>query len=82
MANATKTAGAFDIRYVVAGLIGAYGLILVALGIFRSTEINLWSGLGLLAFAAVFALWARLRPLVVAPVDHDADAADGSHPEH
>ena len=69
------TAGAFDVRTIIAGLIGVYGLILTGLGLFRATEeelaradglnINLWAGLGMLAVAAAFGLWVRVRPIVV-----------------
>jgi hypothetical protein len=75
-----KKAGLFDIRFVIAGLIGTYGVILVLLGLFNATEeelargdglnINLWAGLGMLVGAAAFAIWARLRPVVV-PVEDD-----------
>ena len=73
MARNHQTAGAFDIRNVIAGLIGAYGVILVLLGLFGDQEgdktgdvnANLWAGLGMLAFAISFVLWARLRPVVV-----------------
>ncbi len=68
------TAGAFDVRAIIAGLIGVYGLILTGLGLFRATEeelaradglnINLWAGLGMLAVAAAFGLWVRVRPIV------------------
>lgn len=82
-----KTAGAFDVRYVVAALMGAYGLILTVLGLFVTSEaemdkadgfnVNLWTGLGLLVFAAAFAAWARLRPLVVREVTEDEREAAG-----
>ncbi len=72
-----RTAGAFDIRFVIAGLIGVYGVILVLLGIFNATEaelaradgfnVNLWSGIGMVVAAAVFVTWGRLRPVVVPP---------------
>lgn len=70
-----KTAGAFDIRFVIAALIGAYGVILTVYGAFFTSEaqidkadgfhINLWGGIGLLVFAAAFYLWGRLRPVVI-----------------
>jgi hypothetical protein len=72
-----KKAGAFDIRVVIAALIGIYGVTLTILGLVQSqpeTEkaaginINLWGGIGMLVFAALFVLWARLRPIAV-PVD-------------
>ena len=82
-----KTAGAFDVRYVVAALMGAYGLILTVMGLFVTSEsemdkadgfnVNLWTGLGLLVFAAAFAAWSRLRPLVVREVTEDEREAAG-----
>lgn len=79
-----KKAGAFDIRIVIAALIGIYGVVLTILGLIadpRELEradglnINLWGGLGMLAFAALFVLWARLRPIVV-PTTRPGDVAD------
>ena len=70
-------AGAFDVRNVIAGLIGFYGLVLVVVGIVGDSEAeqaktggvdaNLWAGIAMLVFAAAFALWSRLRPVVVDP---------------
>jgi len=70
-----KKVGGFDIRFVIAGLIGIYGVILTLLGIFNASDeelargdgfnVNLWSGLGMLVAAGVFAAWALWRPLVV-----------------
>lgn len=70
-----KKAGLFDIRFMIGGLLGIYGLILVLLGLFDASDselarsdglnINLWGGLGMLAVALAFGVWARLRPVVV-----------------
>ena len=70
-------AGAFDVRNVIAGLIGFYGVVLVLMGLFAYSaddrektgdfNANLWVGIGLVVFAAAFALWSRLRPVVVDP---------------
>ncbi|MGZ0147370.1 hypothetical protein ACXJJ3_09880 [Kribbella sp. WER1] len=69
-----KKAGAFDIRIVIALLVGIYGVVLTILGLTGSQaetdkaagiNINLWGGLGMLVFAALFVLWARLRPITV-----------------
>jgi amino acid transporter len=69
-----KKAGAFDIRVVIALLIAIYGLVLTILGIIANPSevdkadginINLWGGIAMLVFAAVFVVWARLRPIVV-----------------
>ncbi|UMG92337.1 hypothetical protein [Nocardioides sp. TF02-7] len=67
------TAGAFDIRNVIGALLGLYGIVLVVLDLVSDDtgeqtgdlDANLWAGLGLLAAAAAFVLWARLRPIVV-----------------
>ncbi|WP_395690500.1 hypothetical protein [Nocardioides sp.] len=81
---ATKqTAGAFDIRNVIAGLIGVYGVILTLVGLFGDEEAdktgdvnaNLWAGLMMVVFAVAFALWARLRPVVVPDEEPPGDQA-------
>ena len=82
-------AGAFDVRNVIAGLIGFYGVVLVLVGLFGDTpsdrertgdvNANLWAGLAMVVFAAAFALWVRLRPIVVeAPPDRQDPEDDGS----
>ena len=70
-----RKAGAFDIRLIIALLIGVYGVILTVMGIGFTTDediakaagvnINLWAGLGMLVVTALFVLWAVIRPLVV-----------------
>ena len=81
-------AGAFDVRNVIAALIGFYGVVLVIVGIVdRSAEAlekaggvnaNLWAGVAMIVVAAAFALWSRLRPIIVeAPRTSDED-----HPGH
>jgi hypothetical protein len=74
-----QKAGAFDVRNVIAALIGFYGVVLVVVGLVDNDEealekaggvnANLWVGLAMVAFALAFALWARLRPIVVASPD-------------
>ena len=69
----THTAGVLDIRNIIGGLLGAYGVILLLVGIFGDKEsdktgdvnANLWAGLALIVVGAVFLTWARLRPIVV-----------------
>jgi hypothetical protein len=70
-----RSAGAFDVRNVIAGLIGFYGLVLVIVGIVDQSEealakaggvnANLWAGVVMVVVAAGFALWSRLRPIIV-----------------
>jgi hypothetical protein len=69
-------AGAFDVRNVIAALIGFYGVVLTVVGIVDRSEealrktdgfnANLWVGLAMIVFALAFALWSWLRPIVVA----------------
>jgi hypothetical protein len=83
-------AGAFDVRNVIAALIGFYGLVLVVLGLVDTSDealekagglnANLWVGLGMLVFALSFALWSRLRPIVVpSTTTADDTAAPPAH---
>ena len=76
MSNGKKTvAGAFDVRNVIAALIGFYGVVLVIVGLvdhggdaLKKTDgvnANLWAGIVMIAAAAAFALWSWLRPIVV-----------------
>ena len=76
------TAGAFDVRNVIAGLMGFYGVVLLILGLVDGAaaeektggiDANLWAGLGMIVFALGFALWSRLRPVVVEERPSDDD---------
>ena len=79
------TAGALDIRNIIGGLLGAYGVILLLAGIIGDAQenktggvnANLWAGIILVAVAAAFLIWARLRPVVVP--DH-VDKPDSDRP--
>ncbi|MEU0794051.1 hypothetical protein ABZ342_28625 [Amycolatopsis sp. NPDC005961] len=78
-----RKAGAFDIRLIIALLIGVYGVILTVMGLWFTSDaerekaagvnINLWAGLGMLVVSAAFIIWARVRPLVVPAEPEDAD---------
>ena len=78
------TAGALDIRNIIGGLIGLYGVILTVMGIFGDKELdktggvnaNLWAGLAMLVVGAVFLGWARLRPVVVPEHDPAKDTQE------
>jgi hypothetical protein len=91
VADTTQTAhraGAFDIRVFIASLIGVYGVVLVFVGLFGTSEadlqdkadglnINLLAGSGMVVVAAAFLLWARLRPVVVPErVEEDGRSPD------
>src|SRR3712207_2107680 len=81
-------AGAFDVRNVIAALIGFYGIVLLLVSVFGEDEsdktggvyAHLWAGLGMLLFGIAFALWSRLRPVVVAPGHEGDDITGGDRP--
>ena len=70
--DAARAANLLDIRRIIGGLLGIYGVILLVLGIGASdaeiekaagVNLNLWTGIGLIAVAALFVAWALWRPL-------------------
>jgi hypothetical protein len=72
-----------DIRRIIAGLLGVYGVILLVAGIVGSSEsknkaagvnINLWAGIVLLLMATFFLVWALTRPLSEELSDAEAEA--------
>ena len=76
-----------DIRRIIAGLLGVYGVILLVAGIVGSSEqknkaagvnINLWAGIVLLLMATFFLVWALTRPLMEELEDAEAE---GERPE-
>ncbi|XVV02451.1 hypothetical protein ACQPW3_34595 [Actinosynnema sp. CA-248983] len=81
-----RKAGLFDLRLVIAMLFAVYGVVLAVVGLGFTDEadlaradglnINLWSGIGMVVLAALFALWAFLRPVVI-PEDVDGDVEAG-----
>lgn len=85
--EAPRKAGAFDIRNFIALLIGIYGVVLTIAGIIGPSQaaldksdglnINLYAGIGMIVVAALFAIWARLRPVVVDEDPEDRDGRDG-----
>jgi hypothetical protein len=86
-APAKKTAGAFDIRNIIGALLGIYGVLLLFAGFALDTaeaktggiNANLWTGLALAVAAAVFLVWARLKPIVV-PDHVEPVEDDPTHP--
>jgi hypothetical protein len=70
----------FDIRRIIGGLFVVYGIIVTIAGITESDadiakaqdiNINLWTGLGMLALGLFFLAWLWLRP--TAPPTPDLD---------
>lgn len=86
--NNRGSASAFDIRLVIALLVGVYGLVLTILGLGITSDediersagvnINLWAGLGMLAVCLAFVAWAKIRPLRVSVPETPEEQAQGS----
>ena len=78
-----QTAGAFDIRNIIGGLIGLYGVVLVIVGLVDNgkaalakaggVNADLWAGIAMIVVALGFVLWTRLRPIVVQPTSDSSD---------
>ncbi|MGI5352890.1 hypothetical protein ACQEU8_32625 [Streptomyces sp. CA-250714] len=70
----------FDVRRIIGGLFVVYGVIVTIAGIFASEEdlkkaqdinINLWTGLAMLALGLAFLVWLRLSPTIPPPAQDD-----------
>lgn len=72
----------FDVRRIIGGLFTVYGVIVTIAGLMandadlkkaQNININLWTGLGMLALGLFFLIWQTLRP-AVPPVAGEGDA--------
>ena len=85
-----QRAGVFDIRMIIGLLLGIYGVVLTVTGLVGTSDsdlaktngvnLNLWTGVALLAGALVFFAWSRLRPVMVPPDPPGEDAGAGTPP--
>ncbi|MEX3101346.1 MULTISPECIES: hypothetical protein [unclassified Streptomyces] len=69
--KSTTAARIFDLRRIIGGLFVLYGIIITITGITdgdaeidkaQGININLWTGLGMLALGVFFLVWLWLRP--------------------
>ncbi|MEE1938495.1 hypothetical protein V1L54_03550 [Streptomyces sp. TRM 70361] len=76
----------FDIRRVIGVLFVIYGVMVTLAGVFVSDadlakaeniNINLWTGLAMLALGLFFLLWLRLSPTVPPPTAREDDGTGG-----
>lgn len=78
-------AGLFDIRNIIGGLLLAYGVILLLMGLFGDqardktgdVNANLWAGIALLVVGGVMVAWAVTRPVLVPEDQLEQDSEDG-----
>jgi hypothetical protein len=94
MATKRHNAGAYDIRAIIAYLLGIYGVVLVGYGLFDFTDaekeksdgfnINLWAGLAMIVVAAIFLVWNKLKPTKVPDdqLEHSDTDDSGPPPGH
>ncbi|MFF1420333.1 hypothetical protein [Streptomyces sp. NPDC058280] len=88
-ATSATAARLFDIRRIIGGLFVLYGIIVTIAGITASDadlkkaqdiNINLWTGLGMLALGLFLLVWLKLRP--TAPPTSPAASASASAQDH
>ncbi|MEU3958807.1 hypothetical protein AB0F42_03055 [Streptomyces buecherae] len=75
----------FDVRRIIGGLFVVYGVLVTIAGLTASDadlkkaeniNINLWTGLGMLALGVFFLGWLYLRPTPPPPPAEPSQAAD------
>ncbi|MFI0907311.1 hypothetical protein ACH4TE_27905 [Streptomyces sioyaensis] len=75
----------FDVRRIIGGLFVVYGVIVTIAGLTASDadlrkaqdiNINLWTGVGMLALGLFFLVWLKLRPTVPPTADELRAAAE------
>jgi hypothetical protein len=76
--KAARQANRFDIRRIIGGVFLVYGILLTVMGVVGShhiktradgINIDLWTGIGMLVFAALMLVWAFARPVMPEPPD-------------
>ncbi|NGO71502.1 hypothetical protein [Streptomyces boncukensis] len=76
----------FDVRRIIGGLFVVYGVIVTIAGInpsdadlekAQNININLWTGLAMLALGLAFLVWLKVSPTIPPP----ADGAEGTEGE-
>ena len=88
-ASVAQAANLFDLRRIIGGVFGVWGVLLVILGITDSdaeiakaadVNINLWTGLGMLVISAFFLIWAFTRPLGEELAESESSRQGGGGP--
>ena len=83
-AAAARAANRFDIRRIIGGLFALYGVILILTGALGShavkhkaagINIDLWSGVAMVIFAAIMIAWALLAPAAPEPPERRGEGS-------
>lgn len=89
----SRSAGLFDLRWIIAMLMGLFGVVVTLMGIFArgsstaasgqpvGVNVNLWTGIPMILLAAGFGIWAALRPLRLPTPGPDVPGADEHGPD-
>jgi hypothetical protein len=81
-AAAARAANRFDIRRIIGGLFCLYAVILIVTGVIGDDtvknkadgiNIDLWTGIAMLAFGIFMIAWALLRPVAAEPGRTDGE---------
>lgn len=87
----SRSAGLFDLRWIIATLIGLFGVVVTLMGLFDhasstaasghsvGVNVNLWTGIPMILLAAGFGIWAAVRPLRLPTVSTDLDEDRDGH---
>ncbi len=77
--DSSAAATLFDLRTVIAVLFGTFGIILLIVAFFDTTQaeldkagglaINLWTGISMLVLSVVFLVWVKTRPPLAAAAE-------------
>jgi hypothetical protein len=87
--RSASAARLFDIRRIIGGLFVVYGVIVTIAGITASDSdidkaqginINLWTGIGMLALGLFFLIWLRLSPTPPPPTRPEHGKTPGNGP--
>jgi hypothetical protein len=80
-----RAANLFDLRRIIGGVFGVWGVLLIILGLTDSEEeankaaginINLYAGIGMFVVGAIFLTWALTRPLGTALAETDEPGSE------
>ncbi|HEX5567359.1 MAG TPA: hypothetical protein VFY14_10635 [Streptomyces sp.] len=87
--RSASAARLFDVRRVLGLIFVVYGVLVTLAGLFASDadlekaqniNINLWTGLSMLALGLLFLLWLRLSPAVPPPARREGETGGESRP--